>query len=109
MQSYEVGYKGLLTEKILYDVYYYFSKYKDFIGRTAIGRGKSGDPARAPIDLASPFTTDNISFVTNSATPVKAYGYGIGFEWNVCKKYMFSANGFGVLKNVVNPAGTSFN
>ena len=110
MQSYEIGYKGLVTKKLLIDAYYYYSKYKDFIGRTAIGRGKSGDPARAPIDLASPFTTDNLSFVTNSATPVKATGYGVGFEWNVCKNYMFSANGFGdQLKNV--PAGlvTFFN
>ena len=104
MQSYEIGYKGLITKELLVDVYYYYSKYKDFIGRAAVGRGKSGDPARAPIDLASPFTTDNYSFVVNSPTPVKATGYGLGFEWNVSKDYYFSANGFGdKLKNV--PAG----
>ena len=104
MQSYEIGYKGLLSKKFLVDVYYYFSKYKDFIGRAAVGRGKSGDPARAPIDLASPFTTDNLSFVVNSPTPVKATGYGFGFEWNVLKEYMLTANAFGdQLKDV--PAG----
>ena len=110
MQSYEIGYKGLLTKRFLVDMYYYYSKYKDFIGRAAVGRGVSGDPARAPIDLASPFTTNNISFVVNSPTPVKATGYGLGFEWNVCKNYFFSANGFGdQLKNT--PAGlvTFFN
>lgn len=110
MQSYEIGYKGLLTKKLLVDAYYYYSKYTDFIGRTAIGRGKSGDPARAPIDLASPFTTDNLSFVVNSPTPVKANGYGLGFEWNVTRNYMFTANGFSdQLKDV--PAGlvTFFN
>jgi outer membrane receptor protein involved in Fe transport len=110
MQSYEIGYKGLITKGLLVDVYYYYSKYKDFIGRAAVGRGKSGDPARAPIDLASPFTTDNFSFVVNSPTPVKASGYGFGFEWNVSKNYMFTANGFGdKLKDV--PAGlvTFFN
>ena len=110
MESYEIGYKGLLTKKLLVDAYYYYSKYKDFIARTAIGRGKSGDPARAPIDLASPFTTNNYSFVVNSPTPVKATGYGFGFEWNVCTNYMFTANGFGdQLKDI--PAGlvTFFN
>lgn len=110
MQSYEIGYKGLLTKRLLLDAYYYYSKYKDFIGRTAIGRGKSGDPARAAIDLASPFTTDNLSFVVNSPTPVKAHGYGVGIEWNVVKNYMFTANGFSDELNDV-PAGlvTFFN
>jgi len=110
MQSYEIGYKGLLTKKFLVDAYYYYSKYKDFIGRAAVGRGVSGDPARAPIDLASPFTTNNLSFVVNSPTPVKATGYGVGFEWNICKNYSFTANGFGdQLKDI--PAGlvTFFN
>ena len=110
MESYEIGYKGLLTKKLLVDVYYYYSKYKDFIARTAVGRGVSGIPANAPIDLASPFTTNNYSFVVNSPTPVKATGYGFGFEWNVCTNYMFTANGFGdQLKDI--PAGlvTFFN
>ena len=107
MESYEIGYKGLLTKKLLVDAYYYYSRYKDFIGRAAVGRGESGNPARAPIDLASPFTTDNLSFVVNSPTPVKASGYGLGFEWNVSKNYMFTANGFGdQLKDV--PAGSCY-
>ena len=110
MQSYEIGYKGLLTKRFLLDAYYYYSKYTDFIARAAVGRGVSGDPLRAPIDLASPFTTNNYSFVVNSPTPVKATGYGAGFEWNVCKNYMFTANAFGdQLKDI--PAGlvTFFN
>lgn len=110
MQSYEIGYKGLLSRRFLVDVYYYFSKYEDFIGRAAVGRGKSGNPAFAPQELASPFTTDNLSFVVNSPTPVKANGYGAGFEWNVVKNYMFTANAFSdKLKDV--PAGlvTFFN
>ena len=110
MQSYEIGYKGLITKRLLIDAYYYYSKYKDFIGRAAVGRGKSGDPARAPIDLASPFTTDNISFVTNSAIPVKANGYGLGFEWNVYKNFSFTANGFSdQLKDVPPGLVTFFN
>ena len=110
MQSFELGYKGLLTKSLLVDVYGYYSKYKDFIGRAAVGRGKSGVPANAPIELYSPFTTDNYSFVVNSPTPVKAWGYGAGIEWNVCHNYMLTANGFGdQLSNV--PAGlvTFFN
>ncbi len=110
MQSYEIGYKGLLTKRLLVDMYYYYSKYKDFIGRAAVGRGKSGNPGLAFLELASPFTTDNLSFVVNSATPVKANGYGLGFEWNVARNYVLTANGFSdELKDVPVGLVTFFN
>ena len=94
VNSYEIGYKALWGKRLLVDVYGYYSKYVDFIGRAAVGRGQSNVPARAPIDLASPFTTNNYSFVVNTSTPVKAVGYGIGFEYNLYKKYVASANAF---------------
>lgn len=110
VNSYEIGYKALWGKKLLFDIYGYSSRYKNFIGRAAVGRGKSGVPARAPIDLASPFTTDNLSFVINSPTPVKVIGYGVGIEYNIFRKYTVSVNAFSDrLKDV--PAGliTFFN
>lgn len=91
-QSFELGYKGLLTKKLLVDVYGYYSKYKDFIARAAVGRGKSGDPNRAAMDLASAFTTDNYSFVVNSPNPVKAIGFGIGVDYNIYRNFFVTAN-----------------
>ncbi len=110
MQSFEIGYRGVVSKKLLIDAYYYFSKYSDFIGRVAVGRGSSGIAANAPVDLASPFTTDNFSFVYNSQTPVKANGWGIGGEYLAGSGYRISANIYGdQLKDV--PAGlvTFFN
>jgi outer membrane receptor protein involved in Fe transport len=110
VKSYEIGYKALWGKKLLVDVYGYYSKYVDFLGRAAVGRGKSGNPAGAASELASPFTTDNYSFVINSPTPVKAIGYGIGFEYNLTKRYIVNANAFSdKLRDV--PAGliTFFN
>jgi len=95
VNSYEIGYKALWGKKLLIDVYGYTSQYNNFIGRAAVGRGASGVAAAAPVDLASPFTTNNISFVVNSNTPVKAVGYGIGIEYNIVKGYVISANAFG--------------
>lgn len=94
MQSYEIGYKALFAKKLLIDAYGYYSRYKDLNGRTAVARGKSGDPARAAIDLASPFTSDNYSFAVNSPTPVKAIGYGIGLEYAVVSNYVVTGNFF---------------
>ncbi|HEY6955141.1 MAG TPA: TonB-dependent receptor, partial [Flavisolibacter sp.] len=90
--SYEVGYRGLLTEKLLVDAYIYYSQYKDFIGRTAVGRGHSGNPANAPVDLASPFTTDNYSFVVNTTNNVNAIGWAVSANYAIAKGYELSAN-----------------
>ncbi len=94
VRSFEVGYKALWGRKLLFDVYGYYSRYVDFLGRAAVGRGKSGNPAFAPQELASPFTTDNYSFVVNSPTPVKTIGYGASIEYNIYKKYVVTVNTF---------------
>ncbi len=90
--SYELGYRGLLTQKLLVDGYVYYSQYKDFIGRTAVGRGVSGNPGNAPVDLASPFTTNNYSFVVNTTSDVKAIGWGLSLNYAFPKGFEFSAN-----------------
>lgn len=90
--SYEVGYRGLVTSKFLVDAYMYYSRYKDFIGRVAVGRGQSGNPANAPVELASPFTTNNYSFVVNTANEVKAIGWAVSANYQLAKGYELSAN-----------------
>jgi outer membrane receptor protein involved in Fe transport len=92
VRSYELGYRGLLTKKLLVDVYAYYSRYQEFIGRVAVGRGKSGNPAAAPTELASPFTTDNYSFTINTANDVKARGWGLSVNYQIGKGYEFNAN-----------------
>ena len=94
MKSYEVGYRGLLTKKLLLDVYGYYSQYKDFLARVAVGRGRSAstNPAVNFTELASPFTTSNYSFITNSTSIVKALGWGASAEYQVFSNYILTAN-----------------
>jgi outer membrane receptor protein involved in Fe transport len=92
MNSYEVGYRGLLTKSLLVDVYGYYSRYKDFIGRVAVGRGKSEVVANAPSELASAFTTDNYSFVVNTANRVNAIGWGLSVNYQFGKSFEVNAN-----------------
>jgi outer membrane receptor protein involved in Fe transport len=92
MRSYEAGYRGLVTSKLLVDVYGYYSQYKDFIGRVAVGRGTSGVAAQAPLDLASPFTTNNYSFVINTQNDVNAIGWGASLEYQAAKGYRATLN-----------------
>lgn len=92
VRSYELGYRGLLTKKLLVDVYGYYSRYQEFIGRVAVGRGKSGNPAAAPAELVSSFTTDNYSFTINTDRDVQARGWGLGINYLVGKGFEINAN-----------------
>jgi len=109
MQSFEIGYRGIIAEKLLVDAYYYFSRYKDFIGRVAVARG-DGSLGNGYYELLSPFTSTNFSFVYNSPTPVKAYGWGISAEYQLDKGYKAMANIYGDKLTDI-PAGivTQFN
>ena len=109
-QSFELGYKGLVTKKLLIDAYGYYSKYKDFISRTGVFRGKDIPGTTPQQTILNPFTSDNISFVINTTTPVKATGFGFSADYNFYKNFVLSGNYSGdKLKDV--PAGviTFFN
>jgi outer membrane receptor protein involved in Fe transport len=94
VNSYELGYRGLVTKKLLIDVYGYYSMYKDFLARVAVGRGRSAsaNPVVNFTELASPFTTSNYSFITNSTSTVKALGWGASAEYQVVGSYAVTAN-----------------
>lgn len=112
VESYEIGYKGIIGKKFLLDVYGYYSRYKDFIARVAVGRGQSEstDPNVYLQELYSPFTTNNYSFVTNSSTPVKALGWGVSMQYQLDKGYTLMGNIFGdKLKDVPEGLITFFN
>jgi outer membrane receptor protein involved in Fe transport len=90
--SYELGFKGLVTKKLLIDVYGYYSKYKDFIAREAVGRGVSRDDTKKNTELISASTTEAYSFVTNTSTRVKAMGWGASAQYQVGKGFNIMAN-----------------
>lgn len=108
MQSYEIGYRGVISSKLLIDAYFYFSKYQDFIAREAVARGASNNPATSIAELASPFTSSNYSFVVNSPTPVKANGWGISAEYQLGKGYEITGNVFSDQLTDVQPDLVSF-
>lgn len=79
VQSFEVGYKGLINEKILVDAYGYWGTYKNFLGRNV---------------LLQPSTGDIFSTVVNSTTEVKTYGYGLGIDYILPANYAIFLNAY---------------
>ncbi len=76
-RSFEVGYKGLIANKLLVDAYSYFGKYLDFLGRNA---------------LYQPATGQVFSTVVNSSTEVKTHGFGLGLDYQLPKRYALFFN-----------------
>jgi len=106
VRSIEVGYKGLVGDKLLIDVAYYYNQYNDFIAQRAIRK------SAAPIDLdATVFTKENagaaqtllspvvtpgkentFSIYTNVDKEIAAQGFVAGVEYNLPRNFTIGAN-----------------
>ncbi|MCX8020426.1 MAG: TonB-dependent receptor [Chitinophagaceae bacterium] len=90
--SYEVGYKGIIGKKLLIDGYFYYSQFRDFLTSIAVGQAQVDNAGK--IALYSPFTTNNISYIQNSAARVKSRGWGISAEYRAFQNFIFMGNVF---------------
>lgn len=86
VNSYEIGYRGLPTSRLLVDAYVYYSVYKNFIGRVAVGRAAPGG------NIANPLASENYSYPVNSDASVKAIGWGIGFDYQLGGRFVARVN-----------------
>ncbi len=92
MQSYEIGYKGLFNKRILLDAYFYYSKYKDFIGQAFVAQSKPVAGTSNPANLLNPNTTQVYSIAVNNDVPVNAYGAGLSLDLLLAKGYVVNSN-----------------
>jgi outer membrane receptor protein involved in Fe transport len=76
VQAYEIGYKGLINNRLLIDAYYYYDSYKDFESYLAL--------LQPTLPLASDpsFSKANIfaTYVNNPAA-VKTQGWALGLDY----------------------------
>lgn len=98
VQSIEVGYKGLLTSKLLFDINYYYSQYKDFIINSVVIRPNS--PVTLPDGSVNPAAAADIlngnikafQLYTNAADKVSIQGVTAGLTWALPKNYQLHSN-----------------
>lgn len=106
VQSYEIGYKGIMAKRLFIDAYAYYSKYQDFLARIAVQQSLTGNPT----GFFNPLTTRNLSYIQNTDQEVKATGWGVSAELQLTRGFYAYGNVFSDrLKDV--PAGiiTNFN
>ena len=89
LKSFEVGYKGLIGKKILVDVYGYFGKYDNFLGRVVVLQALH--PGN-PLDLFSSSTSRAISVAVNSTSRVTTYGFGASVDYQMPNNFVANGN-----------------
>lgn len=87
LESFELGYKGLLMDsKLMIDAYGYYGNYTDFTGRTVVVQSASGAPIQTATDLKV------YSVPINYAQKIKTYGFGLGFDYRLPRNFTVSMN-----------------
>lgn len=92
VNSFELGYRGVLGGRLLVDAYAYYSIYRDFVATVGVAQSAQATPAAS--DLFSPFTTRNVSYVQNATEDVKAIGWGISLEYQLGRNFNLYGNVF---------------
>ncbi len=101
--SFEVGYKGLINNRILIDAYGYVSKYENFLGRITVLQSSDGTPA----GLATP---NVYSVSVNSNNKVNTNGWGLSLQYLLQRGFFINANVFSdVITNVPDGFSSYFN
>jgi iron complex outermembrane recepter protein len=90
VETYEVGYKGAVSNKLYFDAFYYFNRFLTFDGIAVVLQKK--DPAGPITDLADPSKRNVFSFPVNAPQVVKNSGWGIGVDYVFGKGYTFHGN-----------------
>jgi outer membrane receptor protein involved in Fe transport len=85
VQSFELGYKGLLGTNLMIDTYGYYNIYKDFIGGVDLYQNPIPNPTGP-----NPTTTTKFSVPTNLTENVESYGAALGLDYLIGK---FNASG----------------
>lgn len=96
--SFEVGYKGLIAQKLLIDVYAYWAAYKDFLGGVTVVQSQNGSPLGllglnpngTSGNAASTRTIYSISI--NTPGNVNTSGWGASVQYLLPKNFSLNAN-----------------
>lgn len=97
-KAFEVGYKGLINNKLLIDLNYYYSRYTDFLLNTVVLRPESAvlasdgsvNPAAAGEVAAR--TVSAFQLYTNAKDKVSAQGISAGLTYLFDKGYTLGGN-----------------
>ena len=104
ISTYEVGYKGFVTDNLLLDAYYYYSEYTDFIAEIqfvqGVPNGLTEDPGAFDADsdagkdqiINGGVLTQEYGFDVNADGKVKSQGFGVSLDYSLAGGYKVGGN-----------------
>ena len=105
-QSFEVGYKGLIAQRLLIDVYAYWATYKDFLSGVTVLQARVAPSSPASLfDLLDANKRIGYSISVNTPGDVKTNGWGASAEYLMDKNYSVTAN---IYSDVIGDLPTGF-
>lgn len=97
-KAFEIGYKGVVNEKLLIDLNYYHSSYTDFILNTVVIQpaapvlGADGKPNMAAAQQVAARTVNAFQLYTNASDKVSAHGVSLGLTYLLNRGYVLGGN-----------------
>lgn len=98
IQSFEVGYKGLLGNRVLVDAAYYYNIYDNFIAQFRVRKAAAaftGDPAtdqQIAASLLSGDASNTFQLYTNLDQTVKSRGAVFGVDFSLPNNFVLGTN-----------------
>ena len=90
VNTFEIGYKGLIKNKLLVDAYYYYSNYRDFITEIDFAQAPEGSTQEDIVN--SNVGLQRYGFDVNFDDDVNAQGWALGAEYSLPKGYVIGGN-----------------
>ncbi len=92
-KSFEVGYKGLIAQRLLIDVYAYWATYKDFLSGVTVIQARNAPSGPASVfDVLDANKRIGYSISVNTPGDVKTSGWGASVEYLLPKNFSLSGN-----------------
>jgi outer membrane receptor protein involved in Fe transport len=82
--SWELGYKGVVAERLFIDVYGFYAQYTNFIGLTVL--------IKNPSPTTPPTNQNTYGIYTNSSNKVNTVGAGLGLQYSFQKGFFAGGN-----------------
>lgn len=104
--SWELGYKGVIADKLLIDAYGFYARYTNFIGLTVLIK----DPVFGPSGITNQTAANTFGIYTNSTTHVNTVGAGISLDYRLPQGFMAGVNyAYNNISNASTGQQTDFN
>ena len=87
LKSVELGYKGLIANKLLVDLNGYYTVYTNFIGGEIVGNVNATEHQGNTINPGTLFSP-----YTNSKEDVKSYGVGLGLTYSLPRSFVLNGS-----------------